>query len=216
MHELPEAAPRRRQLMHTIEQALDTVDLQDIAGSAAAARQVLRPALAAPAAASAHRMSAVGHAYIDTAWLWPMRETVRKVARTLSNVTRLMDDHPGFLFAMSQAQQLAWLKERRPEVYGRVQAKAASGQFVPVGSLWVEPDTNIPSGEALARQLIHGKRFYLEEFGVETGEMWLPDTFAYNAAMPQLMKLADVRWFLTQKISWNTTNFLGTKRLSDS
>ncbi|MEU9567504.1 glycoside hydrolase family 38 C-terminal domain-containing protein [Streptomyces sp. NPDC048161] len=206
MRELPESAPRRWQLLHTIERALDEVDLQDIAGSATAAREVLRPAFAAPAAASAHRMSAVGHAHIDTAWLWPLRETVRKVARTLSNVVHLMDEHPGFLFAMSQAQQLAWLKEHRPEVYGRVQEKAEKGQFLPVGSLWVEPDTNITGGEALVRQLIHGKRFYLDEFGVETEEMWLPDTFGYNAAMPQLMKLAGIRWFLTQKISWNTTN----------
>ncbi|RPK37658.1 glycosyl hydrolase-related protein [Streptomyces sp. NBC_01260] len=206
MHELPEADPRRWQLLNTIEQALDGIDLQDIAGSATTAREVLRPAFAAPAAASAHRMSAVGHAHIDTAWLWPLRETVRKVARTLSNVTHLMDEHPGFLFAMSQAQQLAWLKEHRPEVYTRVQEKADKGQFLPVGSLWVEPDTNITGGESLARQLIHGKRFYLDEFGVETEEMWLPDTFGYNAAMPQLMKLAGIRWFLTQKISWNTTN----------
>ncbi|WP_406455797.1 glycosyl hydrolase-related protein [Streptomyces sp. NBC_00876] len=206
MRELPEAEPRRWQLLHTIERALDAVDLQDIAGSAAPAREVLRPAFAAPAASGAHRMSAVGHAHIDTAWLWPLREAVRKVARTLSNVTHLMDDHPDFLFAMSQAQQLAWLKEQRPEVYGRVREKARKGQFLPVGSLWVEPDTNITGGESLARQLIHGKRFYLDEFGVETQEMWLPDTFGYNAAMPQLMKLAGVRWFLTQKISWNTTN----------
>ncbi|MFB7514558.1 alpha-mannosidase [Streptomyces sp. NPDC056144] len=206
MRELPESEPRRWQLQRTVERALDVVDLQDVPGSAPAARAVLRPALAAPAAPSAHRMSAVGHAHIDTAWLWPLRETVRKVARTLSNVTHLMDDHEDFRFAMSQAQQLAWLKERRPEVYGRVQEKAKTGQFLPVGSLWVEPDTNIIGGEALARQLIHGKRFYLDEFGVETTEMWLPDTFGYNAAMPQLMKLAGVRWFLTQKISWNTTN----------
>ncbi len=117
-----------------------------------------------------------------------------------------MDDHPEFKFAMSQAQQLAWLKEHRPEVYARAQEKAKTGQFLPVGSLWVEPDTNITGGEALARQFVHGKRFYLDEFGVETEEMWLPDTFGYNAALPQLMKLAGVRWFLTQKISWNTTN----------
>ncbi|WP_426404869.1 alpha-mannosidase [Streptomyces sp. R-07] len=203
---LPEADPRRWQLLLTIDRALDTLDLQDISGCASAARAVLRPALSAPAVPSAHRVSAVGHAHIDTAWLWPLRETVRKVARTLSNVTHLMDDHPEFLFAMSQAQQLAWLKERRPEVYARVQEKVRSGQFLPTGSLWVEPDTNITGGEALARQLIHGKRFYLDEFGVETEEMWLPDTFGYNAAMPQLMKLAGIRWFLTQKISWNTTN----------
>ncbi|MFJ1625934.1 alpha-mannosidase [Streptomyces sp. NPDC088190] len=206
MHELPKADPRRWQLLNTIEQALDGIDLQDIAGSATTAREVLRPAFAAPAAASAHRMSAVGHAHIDTAWLWPLRETVRKVARTLSNVTHLMDEHPDFLFVMSQAQQLAWLKEHRPEVFTRVQEKADTGQFLPVGSLWVEPDTNITGGESLARQLIHGKRFYLDEFGVETEKMWLPDTFGYNAAMPQLMKRAGIRWFLTQKISWNTTN----------
>lgn len=206
MRALPEQEPRRWQLLTTIERALDAVDLQDIAGSAPAARALLRPALASPAAPSAHRLSAVGHAHIDTAWLWPLRETVRKVSRTVSNVTQLMDDHAEFRFVMSQAQQLAWLKERRPEVYGRVQEKAKTGQFLPVGSLWVEPDTNITGGEALARQLVHGKRFYLDEFGVETREMWLPDTFGYNAAMPQLMKLAVVRWFLTQKISWNTTN----------
>ncbi|MFF5920720.1 alpha-mannosidase [Streptomyces flavochromogenes] len=206
MRELPEAEPRRWRILRAVEKALDAIDLQDVSGSATAAREQLRPALAAPAAPSAHRVSAVGHAHIDSAWLWPLRETVRKVARTLSNVTRLMDDHPGFRFAMSQAQQLAWLKEHHPGVYARVREKAAGGQFLPVGSLWVEADTNMTGGEALARQLIHGKRFYLDEFGVETEEMWLPDTFGYNAAMPQLMKLAGVRWFLTQKISWNTTD----------
>jgi alpha-mannosidase len=131
---------------------------------------------------------------------------VRKVSRTVANVTRLMDDHPGFKFVMSQAQQLAWLKETRPDVFARAQEKTRTGQFLPAGSLWVEPDTNLTGGESLVRQFVHGKRFYLDEFGIETEEMWLPDTFGYNAALPQLMKLAGVRWFLTQKISWNTTN----------
>jgi alpha-mannosidase len=206
MHELPAQLPRRWQILGAVERALDAVDLQDVSGTAAAARRALAPALAAPAGDGAHRISAVGHAHIDSAWLWPLRETVRKVARTVSNVTQLMDDHPEFKFVMSQAQQLAWLKEHRPEVYARAQEKAKTGQFLPSGSLWVEPDTNITGGEALARQFVHGKRFYLDEFGVETEEMWLPDTFGYNAALPQLMKLAGVRWFLTQKISWNTTN----------
>ncbi|MFI0941562.1 alpha-mannosidase [Streptomyces sp. NPDC021020] len=204
--EVPEHSPRCWELLAAAERALDALDLHDVPGTAAAARAALAPVLAAPAHASAHRISAVGHAHIDTAWLWPLRETVRKVARTVSNVTQLMDDHPGFRFVMSQAQQLAWLKEQRPEVFARAVEKAESGQFLPVGSLWVEPDTNITGGESLVRQFVHGKRFYLEEFGVETEEMWLPDTFGYNAALPQLMKLAGVRWFLTQKISWNTTN----------
>lgn len=206
MHQLPEDSTRRWQLTHAVDRALDVIDLQEIGPSAARAREVLAPALASPAHAGAHRVSAVGHAHIDTAWLWPVRETVRKAARTVSNVTALMDDHPGFRFVMSQAQQLAWLKERRPEVFARVVEKVRTGQFLPTGSLWVEPDTNLSGGESLVRQFVHGKRFYLEEFGIETKDMWLPDTFGYNAALPQLMKLAGIEWFLTQKISWNTTN----------
>ncbi|MEU1436433.1 glycoside hydrolase family 38 C-terminal domain-containing protein [Streptomyces sp. NPDC005786] len=206
MHQLPEDSTRRLQLAHALDRALDVIDLQEIGGSAAHAREILAPALASPAHAGAHRVSAVGHAHIDTAWLWPVRETVRKAARTVSNVTALMDDHPGFRFVMSQAQQLAWLKEQRPEVFARVVEKVRTGQFLPTGSLWVEPDTNLSGGESLVRQFVHGKRFYLEEFGVETKDMWLPDTFGYNAALPQLMKLAGIEWFLTQKISWNTTN----------
>ncbi|WP_285563917.1 glycoside hydrolase family 38 C-terminal domain-containing protein [Streptomyces sp. RTGN2] len=206
MHQLPEDSTRRRQLEHAVNRGLDVIDLQEIGESAAHAREILAPALASPAHASAHRVSAVGHAHIDTAWLWPVRETVRKAARTVSNVTALMDDHPEFRFVMSQAQQLAWLKEQRPEVFARVVEKVRTGQFLPTGSLWVEPDTNLSGGESLVRQFVHGKRFYLEEFGVETKDMWLPDTFGYNAALPQLMKLAGIEWFLTQKISWNTTN----------
>jgi alpha-mannosidase len=206
MHELPVETPRRWELLRAIERALDAIDLDDVSGSAAAARGELAGALARPAHASAHRVSAVGHAHIDSAWLWPLRETVRKVARTASNVTDLMDDHPGFVFAMSQAQQLAWIKEHRPEVYARVQEKVAAGQFVPVGGMWVESDTNMPGSEAMARQFVHGKRFYLEEFGIETREVWLPDSFGYSAALPQLVKLSGSRWFLTQKISWSAVN----------
>ncbi|MGH8795254.1 MAG: alpha-mannosidase, partial [Stackebrandtia sp.] len=169
-------------------------------------RELLAPALAAPAHASAHVLSAVGHAHIDSAWLWPLRETVRKVARTASNTVSLMDEHPEFVFAMSQAQQLAWIKKHRPEVYSQVKKKVADGQFVPVGGMWVESDTNMPGSEALARQFTHGKRFFLEEFGVETEEVWLPDSFGYSAALPQLVKLSASKWFLTQKISWSQTN----------
>jgi alpha-mannosidase len=206
MLELPLEDPRRWEILRAISRALDALDITDVPGTAAAARERLAPALAAPARASAHRLSAVGHAHIDSAWLWPLRETVRKVARTASNVTALMDEHPEFVFAMSQAQQLAWIKEHRPEVYARVREKVAAGQFVPVGGMWVEADTNMPGGEAMARQFVHGKRFFLDEFGIETEEVWLPDSFGYSAALPQLVKLSGSRWFLTQKISWSQTN----------
>ncbi|TDC27856.1 alpha-mannosidase [Streptomyces sp. 8K308] len=197
---------RRWTILRAVEGALDALDLDDVVRSAPAARAALAGVLADPAHASAHRVSAVGHAHIDSAWLWPLRETVRKVARTSANVVALMDDHPEFVFAMSQAQQLAWLKEHRPEVYARVKKRVADGSFVPVGGMWVESDTNMVGGEAMARQFVYGKRFFLEEFGIETEEVWLPDSFGYTAALPQLVRLSGSTWFLTQKISWSQTN----------
>jgi alpha-mannosidase len=207
MHQLDLASPRRWNLLRALHRALDmTLDPRDVSGTATDARAVLAPHLAAPAHASAHRVSAVGHAHIDSAWLWPLRETVRKVARTASNVTALMDDDPGFVFAMSSAQQWAWMREHRPDVWERMRKKVAAGQFVPVGGMWVESDTNMPGGEALARQLVHGKRYFLDTLGVETEEVWLPDSFGYTAALPQLVRLSRSRWFLTTKLSWSQFN----------
>ncbi|TWF81096.1 alpha-mannosidase [Pseudonocardia hierapolitana] len=206
MHELSVGDPRRWNILRTLQRAFDVLDLQDVAGSAAAVRAALAPALAVPATASAHRVSAIGHAHIDSAWLWPLRETVRKVARTASNVLTLMDDDPDFVFAMSSAQQWAWMEEHRPDVWERMRKKVAEGQLVPVGGMWVESDTNMPGGEALARQFVHGKRFFLDKLGVETEEVWLPDSFGYTAALPQLVRLSGSRWFLTQKISWSQFN----------
>ncbi|WKV70766.1 glycosyl hydrolase-related protein [Streptomyces sp. PCS3-D2] len=197
---------RRHTILHALGDALDTVDLTDVPGTAAAARARLAGVLAAPAHASAHRISAVGHAHIDSAWLWPLRETVRKVARTTSNMVNLMDEHPGFVFAMSQAQQLDWIKTHRPELFERVKKKVADGQFVPVGGMWVESDTNMVGGEAMARQFLYGKKFFLDEFGIDTHNVWLPDSFGYTAALPQIVKLSGSRWFLTQKICWSQVN----------
>ena len=204
--ELELSDARRWQVLRAVDRALDLLDVGDIAGTAESARGELKGVLSEPARASAHRISAVGHAHIDSAWLWPVRETVRKVARTCSNVIALMDEHPELVYAMSSAQQFAWLKEHRPEVWAGVVDRVREGRFVPVGGMWVESDTNMPGGEALARQLNHGKRFFLDEFDVETREVWLPDSFGYTAALPQLIALSGSHWFLTQKISWNTTN----------
>ncbi|MEV0202761.1 glycoside hydrolase family 38 C-terminal domain-containing protein [Nonomuraea sp. NPDC050691] len=206
MAELPVEGARRWEIMRAIERALDAVDLQDVNGTAAAARECLAGVLATPAIPSAHRISAVGHAHIDSAWLWPLRETVRKVARTTSNMTALLESEPSFVFAMSQAQQWAWVKEHRPEVWAKVVKAVASGRFVPAGGMWVESDTNMPGSEAMARQFVHGKRFFLDEFGIENDEVWLPDTFGFAAGLPQIIKAAGSRWLLTQKISWSQTN----------
>ena len=203
---LADGEPRQWEIVRAIERALDALDLDDVPGSAAAARSALVDALSRPAHASAHRVSAIGHSHIDSAWLWPVRETVRKIARTASNVVQLMDEHPEMIFAMSSAQQLAWIEEHRPEVFARVAAHVESGRFIPVGGMWVESDTNLPGGEAMARQLVHGKRYFLDRFSIETEEVWLPDSFGYSAALPQLVRLSGSRWFLTQKVSWNQTN----------
>jgi alpha-mannosidase len=206
--ELPEASQRAASILHALDRAIDALDPADVRGTADAAREILAPALAAPASSSAHHLHAVGHAHIDSAWLWPTRETVRKVARTFSNVCDLIDRNPDFVFAASSAQQYAWLKASYPELFERVRAHVATGNFVPVGGMWVESDTNLPGGEALARQFVAGKRFFLEEFGIDTEEVWLPDSFGYSAALPQIAAAAGARWFLTQKISWNETNVM--------
>ena len=204
--ELPTDLPRRAELLRAMELAADALDPNAVAETAPAARAELAAVFASPAYASAHRITAVGHAHIDSAWLWPVRETVRKVARTFSNVLALMDDDPEFVFAASSAQQYAWLKQRQPELFERLRKRVAEGRFVPVGGMWVESDTNLPGGEALARQFVMGKRFFIEELGVEPLEVWLPDSFGYSAALPQIVAAAGSKWFLTQKLSWNDTN----------
>ncbi|MDI9830110.1 glycoside hydrolase family 38 C-terminal domain-containing protein [Streptomyces sp. KAU_LT] len=206
MVHLGEHEPRRHEILHALDRAMDTLDLDDVSGSAPAVREVLAPVLAKPAHASAHTISGVGHAHIDSAWLWPIRETKRKTSRTFSNVTSLADEYEEFVFACSQAQQYEWVRDHYPHVWARIQESVKKGQWAPVGGMWVEADGNLPGGEALARQLIHGKRFFIEHFGVETKGVWLPDSFGYTAAYPQLAKLAGNEWFLTQKISWNQTN----------
>lgn len=211
MHELSLEEPRRHEIRLALDRACDAIDLADVAGSAPAARAQLREVLSRPAHASAHTVHAVGHAHIDTAWLWPLRETERKVARTFTNVTALAatprpEGGPGLVFACSQAQQYQWVKDRWPETYKQMQTAAEAGSWVPVGGMWVESDGNLPGGEALARQFVHGQRFFIDEFGAPCTGAWLPDSFGYTAAYPQLAALAGLEWFLTQKISWNKTN----------
>lgn len=204
--ELPAASARRFEIYRGIDRALDVIDYDDIPGSTTRARMVLAPLLGRPAVPSEHRISAIGHAHIDSAWLWPLRETARKVARTVSNVLALAEQEPELVFAFSSAQQHAWLKEHYPALWERLKAAVARGQVVPVGGMWVESDTVMPSGESMARQFLQGKRFFIEEYGIETRDAWLPDSFGYSAALPQIIAKAGNEFFLSQKPSWNRTN----------
>lgn len=206
MDELSEHEPRHHQVLRALERCVDALDLHDVPGTAKSARECLSGVLSAPAHASAHQLYATGHAHLDSAWLWPLRESKRKSARTFANVTELATRYPDLVFACSQAQQYAWVKQSHPVLFDRIREAVRAGTWAPVGSMWVEADANLPGGEALARQLMHGKRFFLDELGVETEEIWLPDSFGYSAALPQLAKLAGARWFLTTKLAWNQTN----------
>jgi alpha-mannosidase len=208
MEQLSPELPRTAEILRALEDMTDRMDPDDVSGTASLGRALLAPLLAQPAYASAHRVIAVGHAHIDSAWLWPVRETIRKCARTFSNVLHLMDEDPGFIFACSSAQQYSWMKQHYPELFERIRTRALEGRFVPVGGMWVESDTNMPSGESLARQLLAGKTFFMQEFGIEPLEIWLPDSFGYTAAFPQIVTAAGSKYFLTQKISWNETNVM--------
>uniref|UniRef100_A0A667G509 Mannosidase alpha class 2C member 1 n=1 Tax=Lynx canadensis TaxID=61383 RepID=A0A667G509_LYNCA len=161
---------------------------------------------------SQHTIHAMGHCHIDTAWLWPFKETVRKCARSWVTAVQLMEQNPEFIFACSQAQQLEWVKSHYPGLHARLQEFACRGQFVPVGGTWVEMDGNLPSGEAMVRQFLQGQNFFLQEFGKMCSEFWLPDTFGYSAQLPQIMCSCGIRYFLTQKLSWNLVNSFPVSR----
>ena len=149
---------------------------------------------------------AMGHAHIDTAWLWTLGQTRRKVARSWSTALRLMEQYPDFHFLASQSQQYKWIEEDEPALYREILARVREGRWEPAAAMWVEPDVNLTSGESLVRQLLHGQRDSLARFGARCEYLWLPDTFGYSAALPGLMRSAGVIAFVTSKLSWNTTN----------
>jgi alpha-mannosidase len=192
--------PRRSRLLRQIEHALDL--LPEIA----AARRSLIPAFEHPARTSSHRVIATGHAHIDTAWLWPMRETIRKCIRTFTSAVALLDDYPEYRFSCSQAQHYAWIEANHPQLFDRIREHVAAGRWIPVGGMWVESDMNLPSGESLVRQIVHGQRYFEDRFGLRCTEMWIPDVFGYPASLPQIFAAGGMSRFVTQKLSWNKQN----------
>lgn len=148
----------------------------------------------------------IGHCHIDTCWLWPWMETKRKIARSWSNQCDLLDRYPEYRFTASQAQHYKWLEQLYPYAWTRVKEHIKGGKFQPIGSSWVEHDTNLPSGESLVRQFLYGQRFFESRFGERCKTFWLPDAFGYSAQIPQICRLADMTRFFTQKLSWNNMN----------
>lgn len=150
----------------------------------------------------------VGHTHIDVAWLWRIAQTREKAARSFSTVLKFMDEYPEYVFMSSQPQLYKYVKEDYPAVYDRIRERVREGRWEPEGSMWVEADCNVASGESLVRQIMFGKRFFAEEFGVDNKILWLPDVFGYSAALPQIMKKSGIDYFMTTKISWNQFNKL--------
>jgi alpha-mannosidase len=203
---LPADDGRRIRVLRQLEAAFNAIDLDDVGATATNARRVLQPALALPAQASAHRVIAVGHAHIDSAWLWPIRETQRKCLRTFTSALRLMDDYPDYHFSCSQAAQYEWIERSQLQVFERIRDKVAAGQWHPVGGMWVEPDMNLPSGESIVRQLVVGQRYFEAKFGARSSVVWIPDVFGYPATLPQIFRQGGCDRFVTQKLSWNKQN----------
>lgn len=166
-------------------------------------RERLKPLLQCKNGSTSPVMYIFGHSHIDVAWLWPLAETERKCARTFSTQLEHIEEYPGYVFLQSQPHLYAMTKRLYPELYEKIKEKVREGSFIPEGGMWVEADTNISGGESLIRQFIHGKRFFREEFGVESELLWLPDVFGYSAALPQIMKGCGIKYFSTQKIFWD-------------
>jgi len=168
-----------------------------------ACRERLKPLLECVNGSTAPTMFAFGHAHLDVAWLWPLAETERKAARTFASQLALMEEYPEYKFLQSQPHLYRMVKTRYPDLYERIKKAVQAGQVIPEGGMWVQADTNISGGESLVRQLIHGKRFLREEFGVESELLWLPDVFGYSGALPQIMRGCGIKYFSTAKIFWN-------------
>ncbi len=148
----------------------------------------------------------IGHTHIDCAWLWTLKQTREKVQRSFATVLSLMERYPEYKFMSSQALLYKNLKEEAPDLYAKVGERIKEGRWECEGSMWVEADCNLASGESLVRQILYGKNFFKDEFGVENRVLWLPDVFGYTAALPQILCKSGVDWFVTSKISWNDTN----------
>ncbi|MEX0654745.1 MAG: glycoside hydrolase family 38 C-terminal domain-containing protein [Phycisphaeraceae bacterium] len=198
--------PRGRQVAEGLRRACNAFDPADLDGSLPCVRDALRAVLDSPGDAERNTAHCVGHAHIDLAWLWPIRETRRKCARSFSTVLRYMERHPEYRFVQSQAQAYEWVRENYPDLFEQIRQRIKTGQWEAGGAMWVEADCNVTSGESLIRQIVKGTHYWRQHFHVEQRYLWLPDVFGYAAALPQILKLAGLDVFFTQKISWNQFN----------
>ncbi|GIP30337.1 alpha-mannosidase [Paenibacillus sp. J23TS9] len=187
-----------------LTQVFATVDLtlrqEGLGENVKQCRKIMEPLLSCVNGSTAPTLYLMGQSHLDVAWLWPIAETKRKIARTMSNQLALMDEYPEYTYTQSQPYLFQLVKRLYPELYERIKQAVKEGRIIPEGSMWVEPDTNLPGGESLIRQVLHGKRFFKEEFGVDNEMLWLPDVFGYSGNLPQIMKGCGIKYFASTKL----------------
>ena len=206
---LLESLPQDDPGFHTLLRSLNEVVnhfAKDGEESISRCRKTIKDALGSLNSEFKHTIYPVGHAHLDTAWLWPISITKKKMAHTTATQLSLMEKYPNYVFVHSQASQYEWLEQEYPVLFERVKGAIDRGQWEPVGSMWVEADCNLTGSESLIRQFLYGKRYFKEKLGYTTHDMWLPDVFGYSAALPQILDKFNISYFLTQKISWNQFN----------
>lgn len=190
-------------LIQDVRQATE----EELRASAAKVSEILAPALAkGTGERSRGKVAVVGHSHMDTAWLWPVAETIRKCARTYSQALTLMDLYPEYTFIQSSVLHLDWMREYYPDIFEEIKKKVAEGRYEPNGGVWVECDCNITGGESMVRQFLYGQRYTMKHLGYKSDSFWLPDTFGYSAAIPQIMLGSGVKYFYTTKMDWNDLN----------
>lgn len=189
-----------------LERALKAAYSKYRRGDSAGAHALLSEIKDIPCNGDTVRYTAIGHAHLDLGWLWPVRETKRKGARTLATALANIEAYDDYVFGVSQAQLLQWIKEDYPKIFQDVQEAVAADRIEPQGGMWVECDCNIPSGESIIRQFLYGGKFFRQELGRDSDVVWLPDVFGYAANLPQIMRGCGKKYFMTIKLTWNTVN----------
>ena len=196
---------RGMRLLYEINQAIDIYNFNS-ANAEKTRKYLAEKVFSKGATSTAMDVTCVGHAHIDVGWLWPVAESIRKAARTFSTQLANMERYPDYIFGASQAELYMMIKENYPVLYERIREKVKEGRWEIQGGMWVEADCNLISGESMIRQFLYGKNFFMDEFGYEVRNLWIPDVFGYSASMPQIIKKSGCDYFLTQKISWSRIN----------
>ncbi|MFW6301454.1 MAG: alpha-mannosidase [Bacillota bacterium] len=209
--EQDENSLRYNQLIKKLSQAVDLIDWETENKvkrnkQFRAAADLIKAELEKKNSPSTPSLNLIGHAHIDVAWLWPLKETRKKAGRTFATQLRMLKEYPEYLFLQSQPQLYQYLEEDYPEIFNRILTEISNNSWEPEGGMWVESDTNLTSVESLIRQFLYGKKYFNDKFGVESKVLWLPDVFGYSGNLPQIMAGCEVDYFITSKIGWNDTN----------